>query len=585
MVFHRLHLAYSALTPAPRLLSNQAGMDESTALMFAAERGAIKSIQAWQARGGALDTVLIHQAGGSYTALQLAAFTGHALAVRTLLACGMDPSVTAAAGSARAEGGAGSGGAGVGHLPLHLAARYGHAAALEALLEAGVDPNAADEFGQTALHYAAAYGHLPACTVLARFGADVYAAEVGGRRADQLAAAAGQGGTAGYLRRLAEAGASKGGAAPALAPTASFAPAFSPAASAPPAGMMPSASQSFSAADVAAAASAANAFNGGPPAALGPPSPQMAFAGAGGEPMMAAYGGGGGPSFDVNIGIGGGGGGIGGGGGGGGGAPAFFGGPPQAPAPWDAPQQPSYAPAPPSPYSPYGGGGGGGSGMGGGYGGAAYGAPPQPLGFGAGTVSLRPASLYGTLSGGGGGAPYGSLASPAAQLQAAASAAASAVAQLRASPPTIAPSRARLRDWLTAIGMPELFAAFMKQGFDDIDFLYQSGGVTPSDCHVLGVMAHGLRRKLCAVQSLRAFTTQGIMERWHASVQAATAHAGMLAQGASAQTQLDALRAAQLQQAALEEAKAATGKKEDDDKDDDDDDGAAFFASRQAFSD
>jgi hypothetical protein len=39
---------------------------------------------------------------------------------------------------------------------------------------------------------------------------------------------------------------------------------------------------------------------------------------------------------------------------------------------------------------------------------------------------------------------------------------------------------------------------------------------------VLGVQAHGLRRKLCAVASLRAITAQGIMERWHASRAAAT---------------------------------------------------------------
>ena len=36
-------------------------VDEATALMFAAERGAIKSIQSWQQRGGNLDTLLVHQ--------------------------------------------------------------------------------------------------------------------------------------------------------------------------------------------------------------------------------------------------------------------------------------------------------------------------------------------------------------------------------------------------------------------------------------------------------------------------------------------------------------------------------------------
>ena len=36
-------------------------VDEPTALMFAAERGAIKSIQAWQQRGGNLDSLIVHQ--------------------------------------------------------------------------------------------------------------------------------------------------------------------------------------------------------------------------------------------------------------------------------------------------------------------------------------------------------------------------------------------------------------------------------------------------------------------------------------------------------------------------------------------
>lgn len=188
-------------------------LDESTALMYAAERGAVRSIQAWMARGGDINGTLIHQvracraagapagwachrgrdgpatvcpgeksgpalihaarttsppplprtlqAGGSYTPLQLAAYTGHAIAVRSLLASGADPSATAATVTAPQQGGmfSGRGGAGsmagpahsspVGHLPLHLTARYGHSAALEALLESGLDPNSIDEFSQT----------------------------------------------------------------------------------------------------------------------------------------------------------------------------------------------------------------------------------------------------------------------------------------------------------------------------------------------------------------------------------------------------------------------------------------------------
>jgi hypothetical protein len=268
--------------------------DEATALMFAAERGAVRSVQAWMARGGDINGTLVQQvrpvereresarraakghrngphpppppfpstphsqAGGSYTPLQLAAYTGHAIAVRTLLACGADPSTTAASlGSSSGIYGGGRGGAAaaaaglVGHLPLHLAARYGHSGALEALLEAGVDPNAVDEvrrvraphsatpplaaqavllispfsphpllplppplppqFAQSALHYAAAFGHLPCVTALARYGADVYAAEAGGRTACELAQAAGQAQVGAYLRRTMEAGGTDSG--------------------------------------------------------------------------------------------------------------------------------------------------------------------------------------------------------------------------------------------------------------------------------------------------------------------------------------------------------------------------------------
>ena len=46
-------------------LSDVGAVDEGTALMFAAERGAIKSIQSWQQRGGNLDTLLIHQVRGT----------------------------------------------------------------------------------------------------------------------------------------------------------------------------------------------------------------------------------------------------------------------------------------------------------------------------------------------------------------------------------------------------------------------------------------------------------------------------------------------------------------------------------------
>lgn len=41
--------------------SNNAVLDEATALMFAAERGAVRSIQAWMARGGDINGTMVQQ--------------------------------------------------------------------------------------------------------------------------------------------------------------------------------------------------------------------------------------------------------------------------------------------------------------------------------------------------------------------------------------------------------------------------------------------------------------------------------------------------------------------------------------------
>jgi len=92
--------------------------DEGSALLFAAESGAVASLQRWAARGGDLNAPL----PSGWSPLQLAAFHGHATAVRSLLEAG-------ARGSRAA----------------HIAARQGHTAALEAMLEFGVDPDAPDE--------------------------------------------------------------------------------------------------------------------------------------------------------------------------------------------------------------------------------------------------------------------------------------------------------------------------------------------------------------------------------------------------------------------------------------------------------
>lgn len=94
------------------------GPDEGSALLFAAESGAVASLQRWVSRGGDLNAPL----PSGWTPLQLAAYHGHATAVRTLLEAG--------ARGAKAA---------------HIAARQGHVAALEALLEFGIDPDAPDE--------------------------------------------------------------------------------------------------------------------------------------------------------------------------------------------------------------------------------------------------------------------------------------------------------------------------------------------------------------------------------------------------------------------------------------------------------
>lgn len=98
------------------------------------------------------ESFFVLQGDGLYTPLQLACFTGHATAVRTLLAAGADMHLTAS----KVNGGIfGSTGRfmhsrsaphnAVSHLCIHLTARYGHVAALEALLEGGCDVDLSDE--------------------------------------------------------------------------------------------------------------------------------------------------------------------------------------------------------------------------------------------------------------------------------------------------------------------------------------------------------------------------------------------------------------------------------------------------------
>lgn len=120
-------------------------MSEAAALLFAAERGAIASIKEWTARGGdingAIGSEMPSPLGVSATPLQLAAFHGNALAVRSLLECG--------ARDFRAP---------------HAAARQGHSAVLESLLDFGVDANASDE-----VSLCKPYQHNPGPLFLCRY--------------------------------------------------------------------------------------------------------------------------------------------------------------------------------------------------------------------------------------------------------------------------------------------------------------------------------------------------------------------------------------------------------------------------------
>jgi hypothetical protein len=172
-------MSHEEKLPSPR---EEAG-DEASALMYAAEQGAIRSMQAWQRRGGDLRSLVYYPSALSsapsaspplsFSVLQYAAFLGHATAVRTLLECGA-PS----AGS------------------LSVACEHGHSAVLDALLDWGVDVTTTDSYGQTPLHFAAAFGRTPCIRQLIRAGADTNARDASGKTAYDLAVAGGHTDTA-----------------------------------------------------------------------------------------------------------------------------------------------------------------------------------------------------------------------------------------------------------------------------------------------------------------------------------------------------------------------------------------------------
>ena len=117
----------------------------------------------------------------------------------------------------------------------------------------------------------------------------------------------------------------------------------------------------------------------------------------------------------------------------------------------------------------------------------------------------------GGVGGGAGGAPQ--QPSPMQQLlalqqQQQAIIALSATQQQALPPlPAIPPARARLRDWLLSIGMSEYYPAFLRQGYDDIDFLFAAGGLSDADCSALQIQLSGHRRKVRLAPPLRRDAT------------------------------------------------------------------------------
>ena len=57
--------------------------------------------------------------------------------------------------------------------------------------------------------------------------------------------------------------------------------------------------------------------------------------------------------------------------------------------------------------------------------------------------------------------------------------------------------------------MSEYYPAFLRQGYDDIDFLFAAGGLSEADCSALQIQLSGHRRKVASAYGLKPYTTQG----------------------------------------------------------------------------
>ena len=112
-----------------------------------------------------------------FTPLHLAAYYGHADAVRLLLAHQAD--VNALSNNALAV------------RPLHSALAGNSAPCVRLLVEAGADVTAVQAGGVSAVHQAAAQGNLEALQVLTRHGAALHVIDDQGRTPRELALAAG----------------------------------------------------------------------------------------------------------------------------------------------------------------------------------------------------------------------------------------------------------------------------------------------------------------------------------------------------------------------------------------------------------
>jgi uncharacterized protein len=133
---------------------NAAQGDGMTALHWAADKGDVELARLLLVAGA---NVRASTRIGAYTPVFLAARSGHAAVVKTLLEAGADTKAGSPSGTT----------------PLMVAAASGHAEAVAVLLEHGADPNATESVrGNTALTFAAASNRAAVIELLLKRGAD-----------------------------------------------------------------------------------------------------------------------------------------------------------------------------------------------------------------------------------------------------------------------------------------------------------------------------------------------------------------------------------------------------------------------------